>query len=257
MHNIVEILGLPIHNVRLPDVMRAIDNSLLDRKPLLICPINVDVVMKSRNHARFYEALMRAQFRIADGVPLLWASVFLGKRLKEKISGSDFFLELCRKAAVEGLRLFFLGGGPGVAEEAAFRLRQKWPDLKVAACYSPPSGFENDLAENARIVKAIDNADPDILVVGLGAPKQELWLDAHAGFIRVPIRLTVGGTFDFASGRIARSPQWMSRVGFEWLWRLLQEPRRLWKRYLVEDMPFFYYVLKQKISRKNHFTIRS
>jgi N-acetylglucosaminyldiphosphoundecaprenol N-acetyl-beta-D-mannosaminyltransferase len=203
--------------------------------------------MKLQNDAEFRQIYDNASLVLADGMPLIWASKFLGTSLKEKISGSDLFPKLCKVAAEKGYRLFFMGGRPGAALKAAEVLRDRYPDIQIVGTYSPPFGFENDREENDKIVRAIKNAKPDILFVGLGAPKQEKWIYKYRNDYQVPMSIGVGVSFEFVSGMVKRAPLWMQRVGLEWFWRLMMEPKRLWKRYLVDDPVFFWLVLKQKL----------
>lgn len=142
-------------------------------------------------------------------------------------------------------------GLPGSAEIAAQRLRQRFPDLRVAGTYCPPYGFERDAAENAKAIEAIRAANADILFVALGTPKQEIWLSKHQREIGVPVSMGVGAALDFLSGKVKRAPRWVQQCGLEWLWRLMQEPRRLWRRYLVDDMIIVPLLLRE-LKRPRH-----
>jgi len=143
---------------------------------------------------------------------------------------------------------FFLGGRPGAAVKSAEVLRNKYSNIQIVGEYSPPFGFENDKFENEKIVRTIKEVHPDIVFVGLGAPKQEKWIFSHYKELNVPVCIGVGVTFEYISGMVKRAPIWMQKTGLEWLWRLLSEPKRLWKRYLVDAMVFFWMVLKQKMN---------
>jgi N-acetylglucosaminyldiphosphoundecaprenol N-acetyl-beta-D-mannosaminyltransferase len=155
------------------------------------------------------------------------------------VNGADLALRLMERAAAAGYRVFFLGGDAGVPELAAHRLRQRLPALQVVGTLSPPFGFDSRPPEIEGTVRAVRAASPHIVLVGLGAPKQELWLRHHLSEARVPVGIGVGGTFNFWAGRVRRAPAAFQRAGLEWLWRLAQEPRRLWNRYLVRDLKFF------------------
>jgi N-acetylglucosaminyldiphosphoundecaprenol N-acetyl-beta-D-mannosaminyltransferase len=137
------------------------------------------------------------------------------------------------------------------ADLAAKALKDKYTDINIVGLYCPPFGFEKDTNENARIIEMIRKADPDILFVGLGAPKQEKWIYAHRHDFKVPVSIGIGAGFEFVSGMVKRAPKWMQGIGMEWLWRLAQEPGRLWKRYLVDDMSFFWLVLKQRFKKRD------
>lgn len=187
-------------------------------------------INKNRELRRIYEG---ADLVLPDGVSLLWASRLLGTPLRERVAGSDLFPRLCAAAAEYGYRVFLLGGEPGVASKAAEQLKRRHPGLRIVGFYSPQFGFESCPEENERIVRMTRESRPDILFVALGFPKQELWIYRYARACRVSIAIGVGAAFDFAAGTRRRAPRWMQRVGLEWLFRLLQEPRRLWYRYLV------------------------
>jgi len=169
---------------------------------------------------------------VADGMPIVWTSRIAGTPLKQRVAGSDMLTELGLWLERKRYRLFFLGAAEGVAEEAKRRLQERFPALMIVGCYSPPFGFESMEEENEKIVAMIREARPDILLVGLGAPKQEKWIYRRYRQYRVPVSIGVGATFDFLAGRIRRAPVWMQKAGLEWMWRLMREPRRLWRRYL-------------------------
>lgn len=170
---------------------------------------------------------------------MVLASRLLRRALPERVAGSDLVPALFASAnAARPLRVFLLGAAPGVAERAASRIAQQWPAVETVGVYSPPLGFERDDAENARIVKLVEAASPDVLVVGLGAPKQELWVHRHRQQIAAPVALCVGATIDFLAGEKRRAPRWMQRSGLEWLHRCASEPQRLAKRYARDAVIF-------------------
>lgn len=245
----VVICGVTISNLTMKSAIRAIDKLIQERAPSAIFTPNIDHIVKLQDDREFKKAYNEASIVVADGMPVVWASAFFGTPLMERIAGSDLFFELCAHSAKREYRLFFLGGRPGSVEMAAEALRKKYPSIKIEGTYSPPLGFENDKDENKKIVDMIKTAEPDILFVGLGAPKQEKWIYRYKDEYRVPVSVGVGGTFEFFSGMVKRAPKWMRRAGLEWFWRLMVEPRRLWKRYLVDDMKFFWLALKEKLKK--------
>jgi exopolysaccharide biosynthesis WecB/TagA/CpsF family protein len=214
--------------------------------PRYVVTPNVDHIVRLQHDNEFKKIYQDADLVLADGMPLVWAAKFLGTPLCEKVSGSDLFIKLCGIAARRKFRLFFLGGNPGDAVKAKEILVRQNPGLVVEGVYCPPFGFETDEQERKKIVELIKAANPDILFVGLGAPKQEKWIYEHYQKIRVPVTMGIGISFSFAAGTIKRAPVWMQKAGLEWFWRLMMEPRRLWKRYLIDDMKFFRLVLKHK-----------
>ena len=193
---------------------------------------NVDHVVLLRHHVGLKAAYQNAYLILADGTPGVWAARLLRRPLPEKVPGSDLVPAIFDAVpAFQPRRVFLLGAGPGVAERAAERIRERWPAVGIAGCYSPPMGFEKDAVENENILNRIAEASPDILVVGLGAPKQELWVHQNRQRIKAAAVLCVGATIDFLAGEKPRAPVWMRRSGLEWLHRVWMEPRRLAVRY--------------------------
>ncbi len=159
-----------------------------------------------------------------------------GNPIKEKISGSDFFPKLCERAAEKGYSLFLLGAAEGVAAKAAKNLKEKYEGLNIVGTYSPSYGFEKKDDEIKMIIEMINETKPDILAVGLGAPKQEKFLYKYKNELNVPISLAIGASIDFEAGNINRAPRWMQNCGLEWFYRLCKEPKRMFKRYIVDDL---------------------
>jgi N-acetylglucosaminyldiphosphoundecaprenol N-acetyl-beta-D-mannosaminyltransferase len=186
---------------------------------------------------------------VADGVPLLWAARMLGNSLRGRVNGTDLFQALCGRAAQLGQRVYLLGGREGAADAARATLRERFPSLTVCGTYCPPVGFERDPIERAKILDLINAARPDILFVGLGAPKQEYWMYAHRDVLRVPVSVGIGVSFELVGGLVPRAPLWMQRSGLEWLFRLLAEPKRLWRRYLVGNAVFCMLVARQRLAQ--------
>ena len=248
--NKVNVCGVKIDNVSFQCVLDKIDIFIKEHKNVYIVTPNVDHIIKLQKDEEFQQVYRDASLVLADGMPLLWAAKFLGTPLKEKISGSDLFPKLCAVAAERGYKVFFLGGREQAAEKAAEALKIRHSGLKVAGYFFPPFEFEHNEAENELIVRMIKQARPDILFVGLGAPKQEKWIYQFKNQYQVPVSIGVGVSFEFVSGIVKRAPLWIQRLGFEWFWRLAMEPKRLWKRYLTEDMFFFWLILKQKLVRE-------
>jgi N-acetylglucosaminyldiphosphoundecaprenol N-acetyl-beta-D-mannosaminyltransferase len=196
---------------------------------------NADHAVVYQENEKLRQAYAAASLILVDGMPLLLAAKLLRRGVPERVPGSDLVPALFAAASQRGapsLRVFLLGAAPGVAERAAERIKATWSGVHVVGCYSPPFGFEKDAAENDAILARIAAANCDVLVVGLGAPKQELWVAANRSRIAAPAALCVGATIDFLAGEKARAPVWMRRVGLEWLHRLASEPRRLARRYL-------------------------
>ncbi|MEX0701752.1 MAG: WecB/TagA/CpsF family glycosyltransferase [Planctomycetales bacterium] len=200
---------------------------------------NVDHVVMAQHHDGLQRAYRDAALVLADGMPVVWASRLLGKPLPERVAGADLVPALFDAAdRARQLTVYLLGAAPGVAERARREIEARWPAVEVVGTYSPPLGFEKDDAENASILARIAEAGPDVLVLGLGAPKQELWIQAHRELVAARVALCVGATIDFLAGEKPRAPGWMRRTGLEWLHRLASEPRRLLARYARDAREF-------------------
>lgn len=245
----VNILGAAIDNVDREEALDRIAALIRARRPALVVTPNVDHLVNLQRDPEFREIYVQAALVLADGVPLLWAARFLGTPIREKLSGSDIFHDLCRLAAERGFRVFFLGGREGAALRAAEIVRRRHPGLQVVGVYSPPLGFERDDAEGARIDAMLTEARPDLLLLGLGSPKQEKWSARNSSRLGIPVTMGIGITFEYTAGMVRRAPVWMQRLGLEWFFRLLMEPSRLWRRYLVDDPRFFWLVLKQRMGK--------
>lgn len=249
MQESIELLGLSILNKSFSEIVCEIDDCIKKKCKKIYFPVNVDMVVKSQHDGEFRSVLKANPSLLFDGMPLIWAANFLGNSVGEIISGSDLFPALCKFAAANKYKVFFLGAEPGVAIKAAGLLRTIYPSLTVAGVYSPPYGLESTQGECQKIVDMINKSTADILFIGLGAPKQEKWIWKHKDLIHAPVSVCIGAGFDFMAGKLKRAPKWMRRAGLEWFWRLMLEPRRLWKRYLIDDMKFFQLVLKEKLKK--------
>lgn len=192
---------------------------------------NLDHIVMLETDKEFDEIYSNADLILADGKPLLWISKLLKNPIKEKISGSDFFPRMCNMCADKGYSIFILGAAEGVADKAAENLSNKFKGLKIAGTYSPPFGFEKDEKELEKIDRIVKGASPDVLAVSLGSPKGEKFLYRHLVEYDVPLGISIGATIDFEAGNVKRAPKWMSENGFEWLFRITQDPKRLIKRY--------------------------
>jgi N-acetylglucosaminyldiphosphoundecaprenol N-acetyl-beta-D-mannosaminyltransferase len=199
---------------------------------------NLDILRNCHRDPSVRELVGSASVRVADGMPLVWTAWIQGTRLPARVAGSNLISSLSTAAAERGRSIFMLGGDPGTAELAAGVLLQRSPSLRVVGTCCPPRGFEHDEQEMARLIDAVVQARPDIVFVALGSPKQERLIYRIRDRLPGAWWVGVGISFSFLSGRVARAPRWMQKTGLEWLHRLFQEPRRLARRYLVEDAPF-------------------
>ncbi len=214
----------------------------------VVTPNAQHIVLLESDHG-LREAYANADLVVADGASLVLASLLLGEKLRGRVAGVDLVEQLCGKAAEFELRVFLLGGRPGSAQLAAEKLKRQFPRLIVAGACCPPPGFERDERELQAIGDAIRAARPDLVLVALGAPKQEFWMYRHGCRLGVPVLIGVGGSFEMLGGVLRRAPRLMQRMGCEWLYRLLLEPGRLWKRYLIGNCKFMGIVLRQAAER--------
>lgn len=207
--------------------------------------------MECRRNERVRQAVNRAGLAAPDGMPLVWLSKWKSRQPVNRVYGPDFMLALCERSAARGYSHYFYGGVTGVPELLAARLQARFPGLRIAGAHSPP--FRPlTAAEDADIIAEINRAGPDIIWVGLGTPKQDLWMAAQRAQLRAPVLIGVGAAFDFHTGRLPQAPGWMQHSGLEWLFRLWQEPRRLWYRYLVYNPLFVLSVLAQALKLKRY-----
>lgn len=244
----VNICGAEIDPYSFDEVVKAIaDNILFGSTPEYVVTPNAHHIVTLQNDAHFRNIYKNAFLVVPDGVSLLWSAKFLNTPLRGRVNGTELFEKLCAVAAEKQLKIFLLGGRPGAAAKAARVLRDRHHTLKIAGTYCPPYGFQTDRAELATINQKIKAAAPDILFVGLGAPKQEKWIYAYYQELNVPISVAIGVSFELVSGMVSRAPKWMQKTGLEWFYRLLAEPRRLWQRYLIGNVLFIWLVIKQRL----------
>ncbi len=215
------------------------------RPPLTVVGPNAHLVMLAEHDSRFADAMQEADLAVPDGVSVVMASRVLGVPIPERVTGGDLMERMCREAAHYGFRVYFLGGLPGSAVMAAHNLRARYPGLCICGTSCPPLGFENRPSEQARILREIDAASPDLLCVAFGAPRQEIWMQQNRAHLNVGAILPVGAAFDTQAGLRRRAPRWVQAIALEWLFRLLMEPRRLGRRYLIGNTQFILLVLRQ------------
>lgn len=236
----VRIGNVDFDNVTMEEtVARIVEMTRQTDRPRLVCTGNLDHLAVLDRDPDFTAIYRSADLVLADGMPVVWLSHLAGGApLKERVAGSDLFWELGRASAETGIRLFFLGGAEGAADRAAEAVRRRYPGAVICGTYCPSFEAFSTGEEQERIRQAICKATPDVLMVGLGAPKQEKWIAANKHLVGVPVSIGVGGSFEMACGMIPRAPKWMHGIGLEWVHRMAQEPGRLVKRYLGRDVPF-------------------
>ncbi len=245
----IELLGMPFDAVDFAGAVDRLVEMARAGSPAYAVTANVDHVVRFHHCPEVRSLYRGADLVVADGMPVVWASRLLGRPIPQRVAGSDLFPALCARAAEHALSVFLLGGAPGTARRSAEILQEKHPRLRVAGTCCPDYGFENDPIESERVLEIVRAAKPDILFVGLGCPKQENWIVANQMLCGATLSIGVGISFSFVCGDVPRAPLWMQRCGLEWFHRLCREPRRLWKRYLVDDPAFAVLVIRDRLRR--------
>ena len=235
---IVDLAGIRFDAVTRPQIVDHTVESLAQDCGGWILPVNLDVLRQYVQNPEVPHLTRRATVFVSDGMPLVWASRLQGTKLPQRVCGSDLIWSLSEAAAEAGRSVYLLGGDEGVGEEAAAVLCDRFANLKIAGTYCPPFGFEKSQKEMARIREALDAASPDIIFVALGFPKQERLVDQLIDRLPQTWWVSVGISFSFVAGRVERAPRWIQKFGLEWVHRMFQEPGRLVKRYLIDDIPF-------------------
>jgi N-acetylglucosaminyldiphosphoundecaprenol N-acetyl-beta-D-mannosaminyltransferase len=243
---IVNLLNVSIHNITIKELLEELNHY----GGFVVTP-NIDHLVKLQTDKELLKAYYHSNYRVCDSKILQYISALLGNPIEEKISGSDLFPAFYEYNKDNlNTRIFLLGGEPGVARQAQANINQKVGRNIVIDAYSPSFGFEKNERECEEIVDRINRSNATVLAIGVGAPKQEKWIDKYKTRLEnIKIFLAIGATIDFEAGHKSRSPQWMSEMGVEWLYRLSSEPSRLWKRYLVDSIPVFWLVGKQKFNQ--------
>ncbi len=251
MNEHVNILGVRVSAINMDQALISIDEWIAQQQRNYVCITGVHGVMESQRDEKLRRIHNDAGLVTPDGMPLVWLSRLHGHSRVERVYGPDLMLALCEHSLVKGHKHFFYGGGEGVPELLADNLRWRFPGLRVVGGYSPPFRPLED-KEDERITRTINEADPDIVWIGLSTPKQERWMAEHVGRLTAPVLIGSGAAFDFHAGLKKQAPRWMQRSGLEWLFRLATEPKRLWRRYLMNNPLFVLRVLQQALGLKRY-----
>jgi N-acetylglucosaminyldiphosphoundecaprenol N-acetyl-beta-D-mannosaminyltransferase len=245
MERLVAILGVPFHSLTLAGAVDMVESMVADGGTHYVVTPNVDFLVKTQRDPALRRILVCADLVLCDGKPIVWASRWLGEPLPARVAGSDLIPGLLARAEEKGWRIFLLGGSQDVALKAARRVAASHPLLPPVAHFSPPYGPLEGM-NNSEIAERVREARPDIMLVCLGCPKQEKWMALHHRELGIPVMIGAGATIDFLANNMARAPRWMQSVGVEWLFRLLQEPRRLAARYVDDFVHFFPAIFLQR-----------
>jgi N-acetylglucosaminyldiphosphoundecaprenol N-acetyl-beta-D-mannosaminyltransferase len=248
------VLGkIPIDRITMDYAAVLLVEALLHRgelPPLTVVGPNAHLVTMAERDSRFAEAMRDADLAVPDGISVVMASRLLGVPIPERVTGGELMERMCAEAAHYGFRVFFLGGLLGAAAMAAHHLCSRYAGLQVCGTYCPPVGFESDGAELEKMRRAIADAAPDLICVAFGAPKQEIWMQQNREQLRAGAIMAVGAALDTQAGMRRRAPRWIQAIALEWLFRLVVEPRRLWRRYLIGNAQFVLLVLRQWVRKR-------
>lgn len=247
---VINFLGIRLNNMTSTEILDHVDFCVERKTPCQIVGINVDQALRVIEDTYSKEIFDNAELVFTDGKPIIWMAEWLKRPIVEKVSGPDLMLMLCERAAEKKYKIFLLGAGEGVAAKAAEKLEADYPGLECVGTYSPPFGFEKDEVEMQKIIEMLKNSGADQLFVGMGSPKQDIFIYENMEKYQIPVSYSMGAAIDFLGGSVQRAPKWMSDHGLEWLHRMLQNPKRLVKRYLVDDMKIFRYYSKFKKQEK-------
>jgi len=226
-----------------------LDHALHGTRTRQIVTANAQFYVLADKNVRFRGVVEESEYICADGMPLVWACDRLMHTKVPRIAGIDLIDDLCREGAAKGLRVFFMGGRPGTARATASILATKYPGMVVAGVSCPNYGFELKPETLTAALDEIGAAKPQVLFLALGAPKQEFFIGQHIRPLGIPLAIGIGGSFELLAGDLHRAPRWMQDAGLEWAFRLAQEPRRLWKRYLIGNLEFVWSLTKWSVSR--------
>lgn len=243
-------MGLPLDPLTEPETIDRVLDASARGEGGWVCPVNLDVLRQWTRSGEVRRLVRMADVVVSDGMPLLWASRIAGRALPDRVAGSSLIWTLPRAAAERGATVFLLGGNDGVAEAAGAKLQQEIPGLKIAGTHCPPMGFERSSEASEAIDAALREAQPDIVFVALGFPKQEQLIERLRPILPQAWFISCGISLSFVTGEVSRAPRWIQRLGMEWLHRMSQEPKRLFRRYVIDGFPFLAAMLLDAARRR-------
>ena len=235
-NNRIPFMGIYIDNMDANEIFDHVVECVKKKTPVQIVGVNVDQIVTVNKNDTSMKIFHNAELVFVDGKPIQWMCSLLGRKVKARITGPDLMEYICKKGAAMGLNIYLLGAGPGVAMRCGEILEQKYPGIHAVGYYSPPFGFQNDQEEIKKINNMLKESGADLLFVGMGSPKQDIFIYENMAKYCIPVSFSMGAALDFIAGNVKRAPRWMVHCGFEWLHRISQNPKRLWRRYLVTDM---------------------
>lgn len=250
MNEIIDVLGVKVNVTNLSLASQTISQWIDSRQKTYVCVAPVSTIVDCQKDKKYQEIVNNSGMTTPDGMPLVWLGKIHGEKTIERTYGPDLMLHLCSFSQDKGYRHYFYGSSAKTIELLQQRLKKQFPGLNIVGSFSPPLRDARAM-EEGEILAQINAANPDILWVALGSPKQDYWMHLHRSRLNVPVMIGIGAAFDFLAGTKPQAPVWMRRCGLEWFFRLLSEPRRLWKRYLLGNTEFIYLLAKNTL--KNRF----
>jgi N-acetylglucosaminyldiphosphoundecaprenol N-acetyl-beta-D-mannosaminyltransferase len=247
MHPKHNILGIQISSISMSNLLDDFAGLIRSSSKASVCITPVNSILAARKNAQVLAIYNNASYTLCDGVPVLWASRFLGTPIEQRITGLDLLPALLEFCAANNFSLFFLGASPGVGDALKAKAEQLHQSINIKGVYCPPFAAKFEKAENDKMIAAINAVKPDIVLVSLTAPKQDIWISENLKHLDTKIAIGIGGAFEVTAGLINRAPVWMQKAGLEWFYRFTQEPKRMFKRYFIEAPVFIPLVILQKI----------
>lgn len=253
MHAKVNILGIQVSSITNANLLDAFSAAITNKQFAQVAITPVNSIVAALNNPRVKDVYNASEFVLCDGMPVKWASHFLGNPICERITGLDLLPDLIHLAAQKNYSVFLLGASPGVGETLKKTILAKYPNCNIAGIYVPPFMKTFTEEENQKMVNAINAVQPDIVLVSLTAPKQDLWIAQNRTVLKTYVCVGIGGAFEVMAGLAKRSPKWMHKAGLEWFYRFIQEPKRMFRRYFIEAPVFIPLVIKQKLFGSKHY----
>lgn len=250
MHQKVDILGIQVSSINSQDLLASFKLAIQKKQFTQVAITPVNSILAAYKNEQVKNIYNNADYVLCDGTPVKWAAQFLGTPIKERITGLDLLPDLVEYAAKENFSLFLLGASPGVGELLKKAILNRFPNCTIKGIYVPPFMASFSEEENNKMLAAVHNANADIVLVSLTAPKQDIWIHQNRAKLPPAIYIGIGGAFEVMAGLAKRSPKWMHNAGLEWFYRLVQEPKRMYRRYLIEAPLFIPLILRQKLLNK-------
>jgi N-acetylglucosaminyldiphosphoundecaprenol N-acetyl-beta-D-mannosaminyltransferase len=246
-----DVCGVHVSTINLDVACHTIEEWIMRKEKQYVCVAPVSTIVDCQTNKEYLEIVNKAGMVTPDGMPLVWLGKLSGNHVIERTYGPDLMMSVCRLSEQKGFKHYLYGGTPEGILSLKNKLLERFPKLNIVGTYAPPFRAGN-LKEEDAVIDQINQLNPDILWIGLGSPKQDFWMSRHRPQLNAPVMLGVGAAFDYLPGIKKQAPRWMQRSGTEWFFRLSQEPRRLWKRYLIGNTKFLFYITRDWVEKTLH-----